>query len=69
MAAMRSTLVTGERSLIQLPKSLVPKAVVPYTDGGLSAYRAAKNAQRHLLPGQFAVGWAPAAWVTSASRC
>ena len=47
-------LLTGERSLIKLPKSLAPKDVAPYTDAGLTAYRAAKKASRHLLPGQFA---------------
>lgn len=46
-------LLTGERSLIRLPKSLAPKDVAPYTDAGLTAYRAAKKASRHLLPGQF----------------
>ncbi|AUT70754.1 NAD(P)-dependent alcohol dehydrogenase [Paraburkholderia hospita] len=48
-------LLTGERSLIRLPKSLAPKDVAPYTDAGLTAYRAAKKASRHLLPGQFSV--------------
>jgi NAD+-dependent secondary alcohol dehydrogenase Adh1 len=48
-------LLTGERSLIKLPKTLAPKDVAPYTDAGLTAYRAAKKASRHLLPGQFAV--------------
>src|ERR1700737_1806958 len=48
-------LLTGQRSLIKLPKSLAPKDVAPYTDAGLTAYRAAKKASRHLLPGQFAV--------------
>src|ERR1700761_8834657 len=48
-------LLTGPRSLIKLPKSLAPKDVAPYTDAGLTAYRAAKKASRHLLPGQFVV--------------
>src|SRR6202162_3470498 len=48
-------LATGERSLIKLPPSLAPKAVAPYADAGLTAYRAAKKASRHLLPGEFAV--------------
>lgn len=48
-------LLTTERSLIKLPKTLAPKDVAPYTDAGLTAYRAAKKASRHLLPGQFAV--------------
>ena len=46
---------TVERSLIKLPESLEPKAVAPYTDAGLTAYRAAKKAARHLQPGEFAV--------------
>ena len=48
-------LLSGERALIKLPKSLAPKDVAPYTDAGLTAYRAAKKASRHLLPGEFAV--------------
>ncbi len=48
-------LLTGERSLIKLPKSLAPKDVAPYTDAGLTAYRATKKASRHLLPGEYAV--------------
>ncbi len=48
-------LLTNERALIKLPKSLAPKDVAPYTDAGLTAYRAAKKASRHLLPGQYAV--------------
>src|SRR6202044_1102487 len=48
-------LLTGQRSLIKLPKSLAPKDVAPYTDAGLTAYRAAKKASRHLLPGEYAV--------------
>jgi NAD+-dependent secondary alcohol dehydrogenase Adh1 len=46
-------LLTGERSLIRLPATLAPKDVAPYTDAGLTAYRAAKKASRHLLPGEF----------------
>src|SRR5262249_60875812 len=48
-------LLAGQRSLIKLPKSLAPKDVAPYTDAGLTAYRAAKKASRHLLPGQYVV--------------
>ena len=48
-------LLTGQRSLIKLPKTLSPKEVAPYTDAGLTAYRAAKKASRHLLPGEYAV--------------
>ncbi len=46
---------TGERSLIKLPESLAPKDVAPYTDAGLTAYRAAKKAAGHLVPGEYAV--------------
>jgi NAD+-dependent secondary alcohol dehydrogenase Adh1 len=46
-------LLTGQRSLIKLPKTLAPKDVAPYTDAGLTAYRAAKKASRHLLPGEY----------------
>ena len=48
-------LLTGTRALIKLPRSLAPKDVAPYTDAGLTAYRAAKKASRHLLPGEYAV--------------
>ena len=48
-------LLTGERTLIKLPKTLAPKDVAPYTDAGLTAYRAAKKASRLLLPGEYAV--------------
>jgi NAD+-dependent secondary alcohol dehydrogenase Adh1 len=48
-------LLTGQRSLIKLPKTLAPKDVAPYTDAGLTAYRAAKKASRHLLPGEYAL--------------
>jgi len=48
-------LKTTERSIIKLPESLAPKDVAPYTDAGLTAYRAAKKASRHLLPGEYVV--------------
>ena len=48
-------LVTSERNIIKLPKTLLPKEVAPYSDAGLTAYRAAKKATRHLLPGQYCV--------------
>jgi NAD+-dependent secondary alcohol dehydrogenase Adh1 len=41
-------LLTGERALVPLPRSLAPKDVAPYTDAGLTAYRAAKKASKHL---------------------
>lgn len=62
-------LLTGERSLIKLPKTLAPKDVAPYTDAGLTAYRAAKKASRHLLPGQFAVVIGAGGLGTSAFKC
>lgn len=46
-------LLTNERSLIKLPKTLAPKDVAPYTDAGLTAYHVGKKASRHLLPGEF----------------
>ena len=48
-------LQTSERALIKLPRSLAPKDVAPYTDAGLTAYRAAKKAAKHLVPGEFAL--------------
>lgn len=48
-------LKTSERSLVKLPQSLAPKAVAPYPDAGLTAYRVAKKVARHLLPGEYAV--------------
>ena len=48
-------LLTGERALIKLPQSLAPKDVAPYTDAGLTAYRVAKKAAGHLVPGEYAV--------------
>lgn len=46
---------TTQRALIKLPSTLAPKDVAPYTDAGLTAYRAAKKASRHLLPGEYVV--------------
>jgi NAD+-dependent secondary alcohol dehydrogenase Adh1 len=48
-------LKTSQRALVKLPQTLAPKDVAPYADAGLTAYRAAKKASRHLLPGQYAV--------------
>lgn len=48
-------LKTNARTLVPLPQSLAPKDVAPYADAGLTAYRAAKKASRHLLPGEYAV--------------
>lgn len=45
-------LCTSERNIVGLPKTLAPKDVAPYADAGLTAYRAAKKATRHLLPGE-----------------
>ena len=48
-------LCTSERNIVALPKTLAPKDVAPYADAGLTAYRAAKKASRHLLPGESCV--------------
>lgn len=48
-------LCTSERNIVPLPKTLAPKDVAPYSDAGLTAYRAAKKATRHLLPGESCV--------------
>jgi NAD+-dependent secondary alcohol dehydrogenase Adh1 len=48
-------LLTGERALIKLPKTLAPKDVAAFADAGLTAYHAAKRASRTLLPGDYAV--------------
>lgn len=45
-------LKTSVRNIVKLPQSLVPKEVAAYADAGLTAYRAAKKASRHLLPGE-----------------
>jgi NAD+-dependent secondary alcohol dehydrogenase Adh1 len=42
---------TGERAIIKLPDGLEPKAIAPYADAGITAYRAAKRAAKHLPPG------------------
>ncbi len=48
-------LCTSVRNIVKLPKTLAPKEVAPYSDAGLTAYRAVKKASRHLLPGQACV--------------
>ncbi len=48
-------LVTSARNIVALPKTLSPKDIAPYSDAGLTAYRAAKKATRHLLPGEYCV--------------
>ncbi|MFK5979545.1 MAG: NAD(P)-dependent alcohol dehydrogenase [Rhizobiaceae bacterium] len=48
-------LVTSMRNIVALPKTLSPKEVAPYSDAGLTAYRAVKKATRHLLPGEYCV--------------
>ena len=45
-------LKTSVRNLIKLPTTLTPKDVAPFSDAGLTAYRVAKKATRHLLPGE-----------------
>jgi NAD+-dependent secondary alcohol dehydrogenase Adh1 len=44
-------LKTSERSCIKLEGGLEPKDVAPYADAGITAYRAAKKAAGHLMPG------------------
>lgn len=48
-------LLTSDRTLVKLPDNLEPKEVAPHTDAGLTAYRAAKKAAGHLMPGEFVV--------------
>lgn len=43
-------LKTSQRNLVSLPRTLAPKDVAPYSDAGLTAYRAAKKAAQTLLP-------------------
>ena len=45
-------LKTSVRNIVKLPQTLIPKEVAAYSDAGLTAYRAAKKASRHLLPGE-----------------
>ena len=42
---------TVERAIIKLPEGLEPKAVAPYADAGITAYRVARRASAHLHPG------------------
>jgi NAD+-dependent secondary alcohol dehydrogenase Adh1 len=42
---------TGERAVIPLPEGLEPKAIAPYADAGITAYRVAKRAGARLTPG------------------
>ena len=44
-------LLTGERAVIPLPEGLEPKAIAPYADAGITAYRAARRAAEPLTPG------------------
>ena len=48
-------LKTSVRNIVKLPQTLIPKEVAAYSDAGLTAYRAAKKASRHLLPGETCV--------------
>jgi NAD+-dependent secondary alcohol dehydrogenase Adh1 len=48
-------LCTSERNIVPLPKTLAPKDVAPYSDAGLTAYRAVKKAARQLNPGESCV--------------
>jgi NAD+-dependent secondary alcohol dehydrogenase Adh1 len=44
-------LLTGERAIIKLPDGLEPKAIAPYADAGITAYRVARRAAERLHPG------------------
>jgi NAD+-dependent secondary alcohol dehydrogenase Adh1 len=44
-------LLTGERAIIKLPDGLEPKAIAPYADAGITAYRVARRAAERLKPG------------------
>ena len=48
-------LCTSERNIVALPKTLAPKDVAPYSDAGLTGYRAVKKAARQLNPGESCV--------------
>jgi len=42
---------TGERAIIKLPEGLEPRAIAPYADAGITAYRVAKRASKRLWAG------------------
>ena len=44
-------LLTGERAIIKLPDGLEPRAIAPYADAGITAYRVARRAAELLKPG------------------
>jgi len=46
-------LLTNERALIKLNEHVVPVAVAPLADAGITAYRVAKRAAAHLNPGSY----------------
>ena len=48
-------LLTSERALIKLNEQVVPVAVAPLADAGITAYRVAKRAAAHLNPGSYCV--------------
>src|SRR6185503_645681 len=48
-------LLTNERALIKLNEDVVPVNVAPLADAGITAYRVAKRAAKHLTPGQYCV--------------
>ena len=45
-------LVTSAHNIVALTKSLTPNEAAPFANAGLTAYRAAKRATQHLLPGE-----------------
>ena len=46
-------LLTNERALIKLNEDVMPVAVAPMADAGITAYRVAKRAAKSLTPGQY----------------
>jgi NAD+-dependent secondary alcohol dehydrogenase Adh1 len=48
-------LLTNERALIKLNPNVAPIDVAPMADAGITAYRVAKKAAKHLRPGQYCV--------------
>jgi NAD+-dependent secondary alcohol dehydrogenase Adh1 len=48
-------LLTNERALIKLNEHVVPVAVAPLADAGITAYRVAKRAATQLNPGSYCV--------------
>jgi len=48
-------LLTSERAVVPLPDGVDPADVAPHADAGITAYHAAKKANRELDPGDYAL--------------